>query len=51
MERLHELLSALVEARDILAHDHVADTGRLAPGTRNYDYVSLFRATIWMGTP
>lgn len=43
MERENEPLSALVEARDVLAHVHVADTGRLAPGTGTYDYVSLFR--------
>ena len=44
MEQEGEPLSALVEARDVLAHVHVADTGRLAPGTGVYDYVSLFGA-------
>jgi sugar phosphate isomerase/epimerase len=44
MERENEPLSALVAARDVLAHVHVADTGRRAPGTGTYDYVSLFGA-------
>ena len=44
MEQEGEPPSALVEARDVLAHIHVADDGRLAPGTGAYDYVSLFGA-------
>lgn len=44
MEQEGEPLTALIEARDVLAHVHVADDGRLAPGTGSYDYVSLFGA-------
>ena len=44
MEREDEPLSALVDARDVLAHVHVADTNRRAPATGTYDYVALFRA-------
>ena len=44
MEREDEPLSALIDARDVLAHVHVADTGRRAPATGTYDYMALFRA-------
>ena len=44
MERENEPLSALVDARDVLSHVHVADTNRLAPGTGTYDYTALFSA-------
>lgn len=44
MEREDEPLSALVDARDVLSHVHVADTDRRAPATGVYDYVALFRA-------
>lgn len=39
-----EPLTAVVESADVLAHVHTADTGRLAPGTGQYDHVELFRA-------
>ena len=42
MEQEGETLTALVKSRDVLAHVHVADDKRLAPGTGSYDYVSLF---------
>ena len=49
MERENEPLSALVDARDVLAHVHVADTHRLAPGTGTYDYAFLFGALFEAG--
>lgn len=42
MESEQEPLTALIEAKELLAHIHVADTKRLAPGTGTYDYVALF---------
>lgn len=44
MEREDEPLSALINAQDILAHIHVADTGLRAPATGTYDYAALFQA-------
>jgi sugar phosphate isomerase/epimerase len=44
MECEDEPLSAIVDSADVLAHTHTADTGRLAPGTGQYDHVALFRA-------
>jgi sugar phosphate isomerase/epimerase len=38
MDEDDEPLSHLVEYKDWLAHIHVADTGRLAPGTGQYPY-------------
>ena len=43
MEVENEPLTAIYESRDVLAHVHVADTDRLAPGTGRYEYASLFR--------
>ncbi|MBI3974298.1 MAG: TIM barrel protein [Chloroflexi bacterium] len=37
-----EPFAALESAPDLLAHVHVADTGRLAPGTGEYDYAGFF---------
>jgi sugar phosphate isomerase/epimerase len=43
MERDGEPLDAILASADVLAHVHTADTGRTAPGTNDYDHVSLFR--------
>ena len=37
-----EPLDVLLEAEGLLAHVHVADTGRQPPGTGSYDYATLF---------
>ena len=42
MEQENEPLTAIVESADVLAHVHVADTGRVAPGKGNFDYTALF---------
>ena len=38
MDEEGEALSAVRDHREWLAHVHLADTGRLNPGTRSYDY-------------
>ncbi|MCB0063841.1 MAG: sugar phosphate isomerase/epimerase, partial [Caldilineaceae bacterium] len=38
MDEEHEPLSNLVTCKERLAHVHVADTGRRAPGTGSYPY-------------
>ena len=43
MVKEDEPLDHISEARDMLAHVHVADTGRFAPGTGDYDTTGLFR--------
>ncbi len=43
MEQEQEPLTAIVESADVLAHVHVADTGRAAPGLGTFDYRSLYR--------
>jgi sugar phosphate isomerase/epimerase len=44
MEAEAEPLDAIVDAADVLAHVHTADTERAAPGTGCYDHTALFRA-------
>ena len=44
MEQEDEPVSAIVNAGDVLAHAHTADTGRRAPGTGHYDHAAFFRA-------
>lgn len=44
MEREEEELKSIVDAADVLAHVHTADTGRFAPGTGVYDHTALFRS-------
>jgi len=44
-----EPFSVLDPVADILAHVHVADTGRFAPGTGQYDYPSFFAALHRIG--
>lgn len=44
MEKDDELLSAITENADVLAHVHTADTGRFAPATGAYDHVAFFAA-------
>ncbi len=39
----HEPLDHVVAAGNLIAHVHVADTGRFAPGTGDYDTLGLFR--------
>ncbi|MCB0189748.1 MAG: TIM barrel protein, partial [Caldilineaceae bacterium] len=41
MEEEHEPLSNLVACRERLAHVHVADSGRRAPGTGSYPYAEF----------
>ncbi|MFH5185555.1 sugar phosphate isomerase/epimerase family protein [Paenibacillus sp. TAB 01] len=41
MDEEQEPLETITENRDWLAHIHVADTGRLAPGTGQYPYESF----------
>jgi len=42
MQEEQEPLDDVVAAGRLLAHVHVADTGRLAPGTGQYDYPGFF---------
>jgi sugar phosphate isomerase/epimerase len=42
MDEEHEPLDALREHGAWLAHIHLADTGRLNPGTGEYDYAAFF---------
>lgn len=44
-----EPFSVLEPVADLLAHVHVADTGRFAPGTGNYDYPAFFNALQGIG--
>lgn len=44
MEQGGEPVSEIVEAGDVLAHAHTADTGRKVPGTGVYDHAAFFRA-------
>ncbi len=44
MEAEAELLSAIADSADVLAHAHTADTGRLWPGSGSYNHKELFRA-------
>jgi sugar phosphate isomerase/epimerase len=44
MERENEPMADIVDAADVLAHTHTADSLRLAPGTGTYDHVAFFRA-------
>jgi len=37
-----EPLDVLLDTEGLLAHVHVADTGRQPPGTGSYDYATLF---------
>jgi sugar phosphate isomerase/epimerase len=43
MDEEQEPLDNVLTAKGQLAHVHVADTGRLAPGTGRYDTLGLFR--------
>jgi sugar phosphate isomerase/epimerase len=45
LELEHEPLTAVAAAAPLLAHVHVADGGRLAPGNGGYDYAG-FMATL-----
>lgn len=42
MDEENEALSTLSEQGDWVRHIHLADTGRLNPGTGSYDYVEFF---------
>ncbi len=42
MEMEHEPLDHILDAGDLLAHAHVADTNRRAPGTGSYDFTGFF---------
>ncbi len=44
MNEENEPLGTLVEHKDWLAHIHLADTGRLSPGTGQYPYDSFVQA-------
>jgi len=43
MDELQEPLSHLLDAGSLLAHVHIADTGRFRPGSGSYDYPTFFR--------
>ena len=43
MEQENEPLTAIIESADVLAHVHIADTGRVAPGKGSFDYTALQR--------
>ncbi|WP_159887314.1 sugar phosphate isomerase/epimerase family protein [Paenibacillus puerhi] len=44
MDEEHEPLDTLVEHKDWLAHIHLADTGRLSPGTGQYPYEQFIQS-------
>jgi sugar phosphate isomerase/epimerase len=53
MDEEREPLSEIVAHREQLAHVHLADTGRLNPGTGTYDYPTFFgclKAAAYQGT-
>ena len=49
MEEESEPFDHVLDAKGFLAHVHVADTGRFAPGTGSYDTIGLFRRLKTIG--